>query len=82
MLELVDAIAMLESLGLVYADIRPPNIFLDSRDRLKVIDFDGTTTLGTAIQGAQPPYARVFGVEGGQDRGSFGDYGPQTAVCP
>ncbi len=77
-IELVDAVAILESLELVHADIRPPNILLDSRDRLKVIDFDSTTIQGAPIQGAQPPYARVLGVEGGQDRGSFGDYGPRT----
>ena len=78
MIQLTNAVATLETLELVHADLRPPNILLDSEDRLKVIEFDGSTTIGTPITGTQPPYARVLGAEGGADRGSFGTYGPRT----
>lgn len=78
MAELTDAIAWLESLGYVHGDIRPPNIMLDSTDHLKVIDFDNTVALGSVFDGCQPPYARVLGDEGAENRGTFGNHGPRT----
>lgn len=77
-MELTDAVVMLESFGLVHADFRPSNVVIDSEDHLKIIDFDSTTTIGTPIVGAQPPYARVLGVDGGKKRESFGDFSPRT----
>ena len=44
MFELSDAMAVLESLRYLHADLWPPNIVLDDKDSLKVIDFDSTTT--------------------------------------
>lgn len=47
---------------------------------LRVIDLDSTVLTGTPFERCQPPYARVLGIEGGNDRGSFGDYGPRTEL--
>lgn len=76
--ELTDAIAWLEHLGLAHADLRPPNLLLDSEDHLKVSDFDCTTATGEVFEGMQPPYARVLGKEGAKDRGTFGYCGSRT----
>ncbi len=78
MAELAEAIAWLESLGYVHGDMRPPNILLDRTDHLKVIDFDNTVAVGSVSDGDPPPYARVFGDEGAEDRGTFGYHGPRT----
>ena len=78
MAELTDAIAWLEKLGLAHGDLRPPNLLLDFEDHLKVADFDSTVTIGEAFEGVQPPWARVIGDEGAEDRGTFGYHGPRT----
>lgn len=64
-------------MGYVHGDIRPPNLLLDGTDHLMVIDFDNTVIVGSTFDGCQPPYARVLGDEGGEDRGTFGCYGPR-----
>ncbi|MCJ1254555.1 hypothetical protein MMC24_002370 [Lignoscripta atroalba] len=78
MTELSNAAAWLESLGYAHGDIRPPNILLDYKGHLKLIDFDNTTTVGTALEVGVAPYARVLGDESGEDRGTFGNLGPRT----
>ncbi|KAH8663712.1 kinase-like domain-containing protein [Tricladium varicosporioides] len=78
MMELSNAVAWLESLGYAHGDIRPPNLLLDREDHLKLTDFDNTATIGTTLEVGIPPYARVLGDEGGEQRGSFGYLGPRT----
>lgn len=60
MKELTCAVAVFESLGLVHADFRLPNILSGSKEILKLIDFDSTTTIGSLVERALPPYARAF----------------------
>ncbi|KAL8899984.1 MAG: hypothetical protein Q9207_005917 [Kuettlingeria erythrocarpa] len=76
--EITDAITWLESLELVHGDLRPPNLLLDSGDHVKVSDFDSTTSVGKIFEGIQPPWARVLGDEGAEQRGTFGYHGPRT----
>ncbi|KAM5457436.1 putative protein kinase C [Microsporum audouinii] len=77
-MELSHAAAWLENLGYVHADIRPPNLLLDGDDRLKLIDFDCAAKIGSPSDGSAPPWARILGVEAGDDAGSFGLYGART----
>ncbi|EFE31571.1 uncharacterized protein ARB_01471 [Trichophyton benhamiae CBS 112371] len=77
-MELSCATAWLENLGYVHGDIRPPNLLLDGDDRLKLIDFDCAAKIGSPSDGSAPPWARVLGVEAGEDAGSFGLYGART----
>ncbi|KAL8959582.1 MAG: hypothetical protein Q9193_003581 [Seirophora villosa] len=78
MAELTDAVAWLESLGLVHGDLRPSNLLLDDRSHLKIADFDNAAAIGDASNGMEPPYARLLGDEEAPDRGTFGYYGPRT----
>ena len=75
---MTDAIACLEYLGFAHGDLRPPNLLLDGEDHLKVSDFDSIATIGAAFEGIKPPYARVSGDEGAENRGTFGYHGPRT----
>ena len=75
--ELSAANAWLESLGLVHADLRPPNILFDERDHLKLTDFDCVERIGTASQGNAPPWARLY-PDPETGGGWFGVYGPKT----
>ncbi|GBF64961.1 hypothetical protein TMEN_7678 [Trichophyton mentagrophytes] len=77
-MELSYAAAWLEDLGYVHGDIRPPNLLLDGNDRLKLIDFDCAAKIGSPSDGSAPPWARILGVEAGEDSGSFGLYGART----
>lgn len=56
--ELAQAIAFLESLNLAHGDLRPDNILLDHRNRIKVTDFDNTAEFGTPFWALQPPWGR------------------------
>lgn len=76
--ELCSAVAWLETLGYVHGDLRPPNLLLDSGDHLKLADFDCVAHIGTPSWGAAPPWARVLGVEAGDECGTFGTYGART----
>ncbi|KAL8800000.1 MAG: hypothetical protein Q9182_005481 [Xanthomendoza sp. 2 TL-2023] len=76
--ELTEAIAWLEYLGLAHGDLRPGNLLLDGGNHLKVSDFDCATAYGEASDGLPPPYARVLGADGGEDRNTFGYVGPRT----
>ncbi|KAK4039956.1 hypothetical protein C8A01DRAFT_16098 [Parachaetomium inaequale] len=76
--ELSAAVAWLESLGLVHADLRPPpNILFDDRDHLKLTDFDCVGCIGDLADGNAPPWARLFR-DPLTGRGHFGVYGPTT----
>ncbi|KAF7506291.1 hypothetical protein GJ744_011864 [Endocarpon pusillum] len=77
-MELSNAAAWLESLGYVHTDIRPPNLLLDSRDHLKLSDFDSMAEIGTLADGAAPPWARVLGPEAGSEEGTFGLNGARS----
>jgi serine/threonine protein kinase len=74
-MELSDAAAWLESLGLAHGDIRPPNLLLDGEYHLKLADFDCVAEIGTPADGSAPPWARVLGPEAGCEDGTFGVYG-------
>ncbi|KAL9009164.1 MAG: hypothetical protein Q9173_005783 [Seirophora scorigena] len=76
--ELTDAVAWLEYLGLVHGDLRPSNLLLDDGGHLKIADFDNAAAIGDVSNGIEPPYARLLGVEGAHDRGTFGYHGPRT----
>jgi len=78
MAELSNGVAWLESLGLAYGDIRPPNLLLDAEDHLKLADFDNTAKIGEEVEVGTAPYARVLGTEAGEDRGRFGFLGART----
>ncbi|KAL1616959.1 hypothetical protein SLS56_011209 [Neofusicoccum ribis] len=78
MAELSDAAAWLESLGLAHGDIRPSNLLLDSKDHLKLSDFDNTARVGEEVDVGTAPYARILGPEAGTDCGTFGTLGPRT----
>lgn len=56
--ELAQAIAFLESLNLAHGDLRPDNILIDDRNRIKVTDFDNTAEFGTPFWVCQPPWGR------------------------
>lgn len=58
--ELCAAVAWLEALGLVHADLRPPNVLLDGRDHLKLADFDCAARVGERSRGNAPPWARLY----------------------
>jgi serine/threonine protein kinase len=77
-MELSDAAAWLESLGLAHGDIRPPNLLLDGEDYLKLADFDCFAEIGTPADGSAPPWARVLGPEAGSEDGTFGVYRART----
>ena len=74
-MELSDAAAWLESLGLLHGDIRPPNLPLDGEYHLKLADFDCVAEIGTSADGSAPPWARVLGPEARSEDGTFGVYG-------
>lgn len=56
--ELAQAIAFLESLNLAHGDLRPDNVLIDDRNKIKVIDFDNTAEFGTPFWALQPPWGR------------------------
>lgn len=79
MAELADAMAWLEKLGLAHGDIRPSNLLLNSADHLKLADFDCAAELGRQeLEAGAPPYARLQGLEAGEQKGTFGLLGPRT----
>jgi atypical protein kinase C zeta type len=77
-MELSNATAWLESLGYIHGDIRPPNILFDGHDHLKLTDFDSVAEIGTRYDGAAPPWARLLGLEAGDENGTFGRCGAKT----
>ncbi|QKX59204.1 uncharacterized protein TRUGW13939_06336 [Talaromyces rugulosus] len=76
--ELCGAVSWLESLQYVHGDLRPPNLLLDGQEHLKLADFDRVARIGTDANAEAPPWERVLGPEAGDERGSFGKYGPRT----
>lgn len=78
LMEICNAAAWLESLGYVHGDIRPPNLLLDGQEHVKLADFDCVASIGTPSEGAGPPWARVLGLEAGDEEGTFGACGPRT----
>jgi serine/threonine protein kinase len=65
MTELSNATTWLESLRYAHGDIRPLNLLLDSKDHLKLADFDNTAIVSTTSEVGIAPYARVLGNKGG-----------------
>ena len=78
MKQMTDAVATLESLGLVHGDIRPPNVLIDSNECIKLIDFDLTAPIGNNDPGIQSSYSVVLRQEGEPNRWVWGDYTPQA----
>ena len=76
--ELSEALAWLESLGLVQGDLRPANLLLDNDDHLKLADFDSSCKIGAENLGLAPPWSRVLGKESGKSYGTYGLYGAQS----
>ena len=76
--EISTALAWLESIGYVHGDMALRNLVLDEYDRLKLIDFEDLSKIGTDSKGSHPPWARVQGPEAGNEEGTFGQYGPRT----
>ena len=54
--QLLDALAYLESVGVVHRDIKPTNVMIDSTGVVKLIDFNLTRTAGreTVMAGTKP----------------------------
>lgn len=80
--ELSNAAAWLESLGLAHNDIRPPNLLLDGEKHLKLAAFDSVSKIGEEAEGSAPPWARVLGPEAGEKNGTYGLCGPSTEQFP
>lgn len=78
LIQLSDAAAWLEFIGLAHCDIRPANILLDTDDHIKLADFDLTVRAGQPLEVGTAPFARLLGEEGCQDRGTYGLSGPRT----
>ena len=78
MRQLTDAVATLESHGLVHGDIRPPNILIDSNQSVKLIDFDLTAPIGNYDSCLQSAYSELLLQEGEPDHWIWGDYTPQA----
>ncbi|KAL8830707.1 MAG: hypothetical protein Q9170_005614 [Blastenia crenularia] len=70
--ELVDAISWLEQLGIVHADVRPPNILLSRDGHVKLCDFDNSCFFGQYIQAGNEPYYQQL------DDFSYGIAGPTS----
>jgi serine/threonine protein kinase len=78
MLELSEAAATLEALGLAHGDIKPPNILVNEWDKLTLVDLDHTLPIGSDLEVGDEPYVRVHkpSEEGGG--GVYGKAGPET----
>jgi serine/threonine protein kinase len=74
--QLCSATAWLESRQYAHGDIRPANLLLDSKDHLKLADFDSADKYGSGLKGGMPPYARWHSTEVGDDDNSLGIMGP------
>ncbi|KAJ2896062.1 hypothetical protein MKZ38_005890 [Zalerion maritima] len=77
MLQLLNAAASLEALGLAHGDINPLNILMDDQDGLKLVDLDHALPKGSDLEVGYEPYVRVHkpSEEGG---GVYGTAGPET----
>lgn len=71
MKELTSAAAWLGSIGLVHGDIRPPNIFIDAEDHVKLCDFDRAVKIGDRLDAGTDPFARLLGDEEDPGRGNL-----------
>lgn len=54
-IELCSAISWLKLLRRVHGNIRPPNLLLDTKDHLKLADFDSVASISKPSAGAAPP---------------------------
>ncbi|KAI4210387.1 MAG: hypothetical protein LQ351_006754 [Letrouitia transgressa] len=59
--QLVSAVAWLESLGYAHGDLRPANILLDTRDTIKIGDFDSTVRFGEQLLVSTAPFCKLEG---------------------
>ncbi|KAF6232199.1 hypothetical protein HO173_009582 [Letharia columbiana] len=76
--QLTDAVVTLESLRLMDGGIRPPNIFVDSNESVKLIDFGFTAPTGNDDPGIQSSYSRLLRQEAEPDHWIWGSYTPQA----
>jgi serine/threonine protein kinase len=58
-LQLTNAVAWLERLGLVHGDLRPANILLDANDNIQLSDFDATVHPGAELMVASEPFCKI-----------------------
>ncbi|KAH7308463.1 hypothetical protein B0I35DRAFT_360567 [Stachybotrys elegans] len=58
MLQLTNAAAALESLGLAHAHINPHNVLFDANDQIKLVDFDKALPIGANLDSGDLPYVR------------------------
>ncbi|KAK4097769.1 kinase-like protein [Parathielavia hyrcaniae] len=58
-LQLTNAVAWLEHLGLVHGDLRPANILLDANDNIQLSDFDATVKPGAELMVASEPFCKM-----------------------
>lgn len=56
--EIAEGLSHIHQQGMIHRDLKPVNIFLDSRDQVKIGDFGLATTsiLALQSQGGSPPF--------------------------
>ncbi|KAF2194753.1 hypothetical protein K469DRAFT_617378 [Zopfia rhizophila CBS 207.26] len=57
--QMTSAAAWLEHLGYVHGDLRPANIFLDTRENIRLGDFDGTVKKGEQLVVVSEPFCKL-----------------------
>jgi serine/threonine protein kinase len=57
--QLTSAVAWLEHLGYVHGDLRPANILLDSREDIRLGDFDATVRTGEQLMVVSEPFCKL-----------------------
>lgn len=60
-MELAEAIAWLENLGVVHGDLRSSNVLFDDEDHVKLADFDSMADCGSQSPGNNAPWSRSVG---------------------
>jgi serine/threonine protein kinase len=75
---LAKGINWLESLGLTHGDLKPENVLVDSKDHVKIGDFDSASSIGSEFETCIPPYGRLLGSEAGSKERTTGKLGART----
>ncbi|KAF2454210.1 kinase-like domain-containing protein [Lineolata rhizophorae] len=57
--QITSALAWIEHLGYVHGDLRPANIFLDTREDVRLGDFDATVRRGEQLMVASEPFCKL-----------------------